>query len=67
MPKTVLSGTEMAATSRVSRIAERASGSVTAASQACQPCFERLGQHRAERQQQHQRDVGEARPRSAAP
>jgi hypothetical protein len=37
IPQTVLSGTEMAATIKVSRIEERASGSVTAASQISQP------------------------------
>ena len=37
MPKTVLSGTEIAATSSVKRMAARASGSLIAASHACHP------------------------------
>ena len=57
----MFSGTAMAAATKVSFMADSASGSVTAAMAADTPCFSASREHRQQRQQQEQRD--EASPR----
>ena len=58
-PKTRLSGTAIAATSSVSRIADSVSGSASASTKAPTPFAKRLGEDEDQRQQQEQRQEGE--------
>ena len=58
MPKTTLAGTTIATVSSVSRIAARASGSLTAARKYAPPFAERLREHDHDRQDE---EAGEER------